>query len=111
MPGAPKAVVWAIDANPDHLVRATREFGGAQHAERVDQRFVNAQPMERDERFRHVVLMLDGDATGQRASHTIADRLCNHCTVRTVSLPANVQPDQLSPDAICAILELTLPEP
>jgi len=56
------------------------------------------------ERFRQVVLMLDGDATGERASRIIADRLRRYCTVRVVHLPANVQPDQLSAETIREIL-------
>jgi len=56
------------------------------------------------ERFRQVLLMLDGDATGERASRIIADRLRKHCAVRVVHLPANVQPDQLSAETIREIL-------
>jgi DNA primase len=56
------------------------------------------------ERFRQVVLMLDGDATGRKASRIIADRLRGHCAVRVVHLPANVQPDQLSAETIRKIL-------
>lgn len=46
------------------------------------------------ERFRKVVLMLDGDETGRRASAAIAARL--GCRVRVIDLAAGVQPDQLS---------------
>jgi DNA primase len=56
------------------------------------------------ERFRQVVLMLDGDATGREASRIIADRLRRHCAVREVGLPAHVQPDQLSAETIREIL-------
>lgn len=56
------------------------------------------------ERFRQVVLMLDGDATGREASRIIADRLRRHCAVRVVGLPAHVQPDQLSAETIREIL-------
>jgi DNA primase len=55
-------------------------------------------------RFRQVVLMLDGDATGREASRIIADRLRRHCAVQVVGLPANVQPDQLSAETIREIL-------
>jgi Toprim domain/DNA primase catalytic core, N-terminal domain len=47
------------------------------------------------ERFRHVILLLDGDATGRKASTAIAQKLRPHCQVRVVLLPDGVQPDQL----------------
>ena len=47
-------------------------------------------------RFRHVILLLDGDATGHKASAVIAQKLRPHCYVRAVLLPDGVQPDQLS---------------
>jgi len=56
------------------------------------------------EHFRQVVLMLDGDAAGERASRIIADRLRRHCVVRVVQLPAHIQPDQLSAETIRDIL-------
>jgi DNA primase len=62
------------------------------------------------ERFRQILLMLDGDATGQNASRSIARRLRRHCALKLVSLPANVQPDQLPAEAIRDILHPTLPE-
>lgn len=46
--------------------------------------------------FSQVVLMLDGDATGQDAIMSIANRLRGQCTVSVVHLPRDVQPDQLS---------------
>lgn len=56
------------------------------------------------ERFRRVILMLDGDEAGRRASHAIALQLARHCRVRVIELPANVQPDQLSAEAIREML-------
>ena len=47
------------------------------------------------ERFRHVTLLLDGDATGRKASALIAQKLRPHCHVRVVLLPDGAQPDQL----------------
>ena len=47
------------------------------------------------ERFRHIILVLDGDATGRKASTAIAQKLRPHCQVRVVLLPDGVQPDQL----------------
>jgi DNA primase len=62
------------------------------------------------ERFRHVVVMLDGDATGQNASQAIARSLRRqHCAFRLVRLPPNAQPDQLPADVIRDILHPTLP--
>jgi len=48
--------------------------------------------------------MLDGDEAGRRASHAIALQLARHCRVRVIELPANVQPDQLSAEAIREML-------
>lgn len=56
------------------------------------------------ERFRQIVLMLDGDETGRRARHTIASQLAVHCPVRVIELAANVQPDQLSGQEIRELL-------
>jgi DNA primase len=48
-------------------------------------------------RFRRVVLLLDGDPTGRKASTVIAEKLRRpHCAVQVVLLPDGVQPDQLS---------------
>jgi DNA primase len=47
-------------------------------------------------RFRQIVLMLDGDATGRRAAAAVSERLSGDCAVRIVQLAANTQPDQLS---------------
>ncbi|HSW50120.1 MAG TPA: CHC2 zinc finger domain-containing protein [Bryobacteraceae bacterium] len=56
------------------------------------------------ERFRQIVLMLDGDQTGRRASETIAARLAGWVAVRVIELAAAAQPDQLSESAIQEIL-------
>ena len=56
------------------------------------------------ERFRRLVLMLDGDEAGRRASDRIAAELARRCPVTVVSLPANVQPDQLATETIQQIL-------
>jgi DNA primase len=47
------------------------------------------------ERFRHVILLLDGDATGRKAGTVAAQKLRPDCNVRVVPLPAGLQPDQL----------------
>jgi DNA primase len=54
--------------------------------------------------FRHVVLMLDGDATGRRASTAISAKLSADCSVRIVQLAENQQPDQLSGPALQELL-------
>jgi DNA primase len=46
-------------------------------------------------RFRRVVLFLDGDSTGRKASMVIAEKLRSDCSVELVRLPDGVQPDQL----------------
>jgi DNA primase len=45
--------------------------------------------------FRKVILMLDGDAAGHRASAAISASLAADCAVRIVTLAENTQPDQL----------------
>lgn len=47
------------------------------------------------ERLSRVILLLDGDPTGRKASTVIAQKLSPHCSVRAVLLPDGVQPDQL----------------
>jgi DNA primase len=56
------------------------------------------------ERFRQIVLMLDGDQTGRRAGETIAARLAGWVAVRVIELAAAAQPDQLTESAIQEIL-------
>ena len=57
------------------------------------------------ERFRHIILMLDGDPTGRKATIVIAQQLQPHCHVRVVSLPDGVQPDQLPAEDIGSALQ------
>lgn len=52
------------------------------------------------DRFRRVILTLDGDDVGRRATDDIARRMRQHASVRVFHLPDAVQPDQLSPEAI-----------
>ena len=47
------------------------------------------------EKFRHVILLLDGDSAGRKASTIIAQKLRPHCHVRVILLPDGIQPDQL----------------
>jgi DNA primase len=57
------------------------------------------------ERFRHIILMLDGDPTGREANIVIAQQLRPHCHVRVVLLPDGVQPDQLPAEDIGNVLQ------
>jgi len=57
------------------------------------------------ERFRRVILMLDGDEAGRRASATMAARLQPHASVGVIHLPDTVQPDQLSTATIRYFLQ------
>jgi len=57
------------------------------------------------ERFRRIILMLDGDDAGRRATADIAARLQQHASVRVIHLPDAVQPDQLSTEAIRHFLQ------
>jgi DNA primase len=54
--------------------------------------------------FRSIVLMLDGDAAGRRATATMATQLRPYTTLRVMHLPDGVQPDQLASGAIREIL-------
>jgi len=56
------------------------------------------------QRFRKIVLMLDGDQAGRRASAAIAARLAGCFPVKVIELAAGLQPDQLSERAIQQIL-------
>jgi DNA primase len=55
--------------------------------------------------FQRVVLMLDGDAAGRRATAASANRLRSHCTVEIIQLPQTMQPDQMSSDQIRYVLK------
>lgn len=57
------------------------------------------------ERFKTVLLMLDGDETGRGASRAIATRLSRRCSVGVVRVPDDAQPDQLPPEVIRRLLE------
>ncbi len=52
------------------------------------------------QRFQSVVLLLDGDPAGRRASEVIASRLVRSLSVRIVEVPNQGQPDQLSEDQL-----------
>lgn len=56
------------------------------------------------DRFRHVVLLLDGDATGRAATAQIASDLARVCSVRMFLLPPGMQPDQMSIEQIRCLL-------
>jgi DNA primase len=57
------------------------------------------------QRFRQIVLMLDGDAPGRRAAVVVSARLSAGCPVRIVQLAENRQPDQLSEQTLRALLD------
>jgi DNA primase len=52
------------------------------------------------ERFPQLVLMLDGDEAGQRASRQLAARLHGRVSLSIVKVPSGRQPDQLSDEEI-----------
>jgi len=56
------------------------------------------------QRFRQIVLMLDGDAPGRRAAAVVSARLSADCAVRMVQLAENTQPDQLSEQVLRELL-------
>jgi DNA primase len=57
------------------------------------------------ERFRRIILFLDADPTGRKASTVIAEKLRPHCSVRVILLPDGVQPDQLPTEDIGKLLQ------
>jgi DNA primase len=60
------------------------------------------------ERFQRVILMLDGDAAGQRAITEIAARLRPHCELRVIDLLPETQPDYMTSDQIWQVLRATI---
>jgi DNA primase len=56
------------------------------------------------ERFPRLVLMLDGDEAGQRASRQLAARLRGKVSLSMAEMPSGRQPDQLSSEEIGRIL-------
>ncbi len=56
------------------------------------------------ERFRHVILLLDGDAAGRHATAEIAPRLRSHCTVEVIHLAPDTQPDQMTSEEVWHVL-------
>jgi DNA primase len=61
--------------------------------------------------FRSIILMLDGDTAGRRASAAITAQLRPYATVRVIHLAEGVQPDQLTTDATREILQAGSLEP
>jgi DNA primase len=57
-----------------------------------------------EKHFRSAVLMLDGDAAGQKATAVIAGQLGRDMEVTTIRLPDGRQPDQLASREINEIL-------
>jgi DNA primase len=55
-------------------------------------------------RFRELVLMLDGDEAGRRATQQLAARLWGKVSLSIVEVPSGRQPDQLSSEEIERIL-------
>jgi DNA primase len=56
------------------------------------------------ERFRELILLLDGDEAGRRASQQLAARLWRKISLGIVQVPSGRQPDQLSSEEIERIL-------
>ena len=56
------------------------------------------------ERFQQLVVMLDGDEAGRRASQQLAARLSGRVSLTRVVVPSGGQPDQLSSEEIEWIL-------
>lgn len=54
--------------------------------------------------FRQLVLMLDGDETGRRATQQLAARLLGKLSLSVAAVPSGSQPDQLSSEEIDRIL-------
>jgi DNA primase len=60
------------------------------------------------DRFPRVILMLDGDAAGRRATAEITARLLPHCSVQAIHLASDTQPDQMTRDQVWRLLRATL---
>ena len=56
------------------------------------------------QRFRQLVLMLDGDETGRRATQQLAARLLGKLSLSVEAVTSGSQPDQLSSEEIDRIL-------
>jgi DNA primase len=56
------------------------------------------------ERFKTVLLMLDGDKAGRGASRAITAKLSRRCSVGEVRVPDGAQPDHLPPEVIRRLL-------
>lgn len=59
--------------------------------------------------FRHIRVMLDGDAAGRRASNVIVSRIAPHTPVEAIQVPHHTQPDQLTPSQIRKLLDRRRP--
>lgn len=57
------------------------------------------------EHFQRVILMLDGDAAGRRATSEMAARLRPHCMVEVIHLAPDAQPDRMPSQEIRQILQ------
>jgi DNA primase len=60
------------------------------------------------ERFRRVLVMLDGDVAGRQASGRVAARLQDRCEVRVIELTDGAQPDQLPNDELRQLIERSM---
>jgi DNA primase len=60
------------------------------------------------ERFQRVILMLDGDVAGRRATTEITGRLRPHCSVEAIHLDSDTQPDQMPNHQIRRVLQQQL---
>jgi DNA primase len=61
--------------------------------------------------FQSIILILDGDTAGRRATAVITAQLRPHDTVRVIHLPDGVQPDQLTADVAREVLQTCFLEP
>lgn len=57
---------------------------------------------------RPIVLLFDGDASGQEGTEAAAKKLLRHTFVRTVHLDASRQPDDLTPEELGTVLSFAL---
>lgn len=63
-----------------------------------------AQKILLADRFRHMVLLLDGDATARAATRQIASDLAGVCSVTPLLVPPDWQPDQMTAGEIRLLL-------
>lgn len=94
--------MWSRD-RPPYTTETLRRRETRGEIQSIFRALLSVSPLL-SQRFPKILLMLDGDQAGRRASSEIAAQLNDLCRVRVIALAGNTQPDQLSAQAIQEIL-------